>query len=90
MILPGRQSMSEDSEPDSTPLVEAVHWLLSGDMAELWDEEGEHEHGLCLLACRHEELTTHEQRLPTSTDVIHYECVATGVGCARYTSTVLE
>ena len=35
--------MSEDSEPDSTPLVEAVHWLLSGDMAELWDEEGEHE-----------------------------------------------
>ena len=35
--------MSDDSEPDSTPLVEAVHWLLSGDMAELWDEEGEHE-----------------------------------------------
>ena len=32
--------MSEDSDPDSTPLVEAVHWLLSGDMAELW-EEGE-------------------------------------------------
>ena len=35
--------MSEDSDPDSTPLVEAVHWLLSGDMAELWEEEGEHE-----------------------------------------------
>ena len=44
-ISPGRQSMSDDSEPDSTPLVEAVHWLLSGDMAEEEEVRGAEEAG---------------------------------------------